>query len=319
MARPMRRLLVAIRDVHHVPRSVLRKTGEIARRSGARVELFHALTESPAILAAWRGYLSDDLQRSEDEYAQAARLELERLQRTAFLRDLPVSAEAVWDYPPHEAIVRRSRAIRADLVIAFTPARSAKDRLYLANTDWELIRHCPQPVLLVKSSRAYDRPVVLAAVDPFHARAKPSHLDSRILDAAAGLARLLRGELHAFHASAAPEQEAARIREPFDRLCASARISPSRRHLAFGDVATRLDETVRRLGAGIVVMGAVSRSGPDRPFIGGTAELVLDRLSCDALVVKPRGFRPPPHTFEERPIRPPRRLAVFPGGGGSHS
>ena len=37
-------------------------------------------------------------------------------------------------------------------------------------------------------------------------------------------------------------------------------------------------------------MGAVSRSGLQRIFIGSTAERVLDRLPCDLIVVKRPGF-----------------------------
>ena len=40
------------------------------------------------------------------------------------------------------------------------------------------------------------------------------------------------------------------------------------------------------LPADLVVMGAVSRSGLQRLFIGSTAEEVLDRLPCDVLIVK---------------------------------
>jgi universal stress protein E len=37
-------------------------------------------------------------------------------------------------------------------------------------------------------------------------------------------------------------------------------------------------------------MGAVSRSGLKRLFIGNTAEQILDALECDVLVVKPATF-----------------------------
>ena len=37
-------------------------------------------------------------------------------------------------------------------------------------------------------------------------------------------------------------------------------------------------------------MGAVSRSALERLFIGSTAEAVLDKLSCDVLIVKPAAF-----------------------------
>ena len=41
------------------------------------------------------------------------------------------------------------------------------------------------------------------------------------------------------------------------------------------------------LDCSLVVMGAIPRSGFKRLLIGNTAERVLDRLSCDVLVIKP--------------------------------
>jgi len=61
--------------------------------------------------------------------------------------------------------------------------------------------------------------------------------------------------------------------------------------VAQGEVAEALSTFARRSGTAIVVMGAVSRSAIMRWFIGNTAERTLDRLTCDALIVKPRGFR----------------------------
>jgi universal stress protein E len=51
-----------------------------------------------------------------------------------------------------------------------------------------------------------------------------------------------------------------------------------------------IPNTAKRIGGSIVVMGAISRSGLKRFFIGDTAERVLDRLACDVLVVKPPRF-----------------------------
>ena len=48
-----------------------------------------------------------------------------------------------------------------------------------------------------------------------------------------------------------------------------------------------LQVVARSLSADVMVMGAVSRSRLQELFVGGTAELVLDRLACDVLVVKP--------------------------------
>ena len=47
----------------------------------------------------------------------------------------------------------------------------------------------------------------------------------------------------------------------------------------------------QKLGADLVVMGAVARSGLKRVFIGNTAERVLGALPCDVLVIRPLRFR----------------------------
>lgn len=319
----IRRILVAIRDLRHTPRSQLRKAATLARAAGASLELFHAINEPTALDAVRWGSAGRSTQEAVEVAAQRSQRRLERLGQSNLLRGLKVRSFATWDYPPHEAIVRRALAIRADLVIAATQPQRLGARLLLTNTDWELIRHCPCAVLLVKSSRDYRKPKVLAAVDPFHAHAKPTRLDSRILDAAATLTHTLRGELHVFHAympltvvtavpigqplavSLPPEFEdmhAAQVESVFDRLALKARIPPARRHLRMGDVPSQLTGVVKRIGAGIVVMGAISRSGLRRVFIGNTAETVLDAMTCDVLVVKPGSFK----------TRVPKRLNNLP-------
>jgi universal stress protein E len=162
----------------------------------------------------------------------------------------------------------------------------------------------------VKSTRLYRRPVVLAAIDPTHAFAKPLKLDSEILRVGADITRTLQGSLHAMHAYlpnpyAAPEladatsprfamelqenaQKAALSR--FDKALGSVDIPAARRHLLESHPVNAIPTIARRTRSSIVVMGAISRSGIKRVFIGNTAERVLDRLNCDVLIVKPKRF-----------------------------
>jgi hypothetical protein len=91
-----------------------------------------------------------------------------------------------------------------------------------------------------------------------------------------------------------------------------------------GDVPGELRAAAAALHAGVVVMGAVSRSGLARLFIGNTAERVLDHVDCDVLVVKPRGFKT---RVERRPAvsaprstrrqRPPSRARPAPAAAPS--
>jgi universal stress protein E len=312
MATRIKRILVAIRDLEHTPRDELRKAAAFARPAQARIELFHAVDALiPSRNLQW-DFGGNAKRRYVDDMTQHLQRQLDRFKRSPYLEGLRVTSHIGWDYPPHEAIVRRALAIRADLVIAGTRSHGITGRLLLRNTDWELIRQCPSALLLVKSSRAYERPVIVAAVDPFHQHAKPADLDALLLRTGAGIASLLGGSLHAFHAymplvntmpmpgalsmpmTLPPEVEdthGAQIARAFDRLAKRAGIASADRHLHMGDVSTELNTVVKRTGASIALMGAVSRSGLRRIFIGSTAERALDDLSCDVLIVKPRGFK----------------------------
>jgi universal stress protein E len=301
MAQRIRHILVAVGDGPHAPRAELRKAGVLARAAGASVELFHSISE-PQSGGSAREFRPAAVRKD--------RQRLERFARDCLPRGLEVECTSVWDYPPHEAVVRRALTTRADLVIAATRPHRLGARMFLRNTDWELIRHCPIPVLLVKSHRPYRKPAVVTAVDPFHAHARPADLDARLLDMSIRFSELLHGSPHAFHAymplisveplpggpliplpPEAEEVHGRQIRNVIDRLAARAGIPPAGCHVCMGDLAGELAATVRRTRAGLVVMGAVSRSALARLFIGNAAERVLDKLTCDVLIVKPRGFK----------------------------
>ena len=312
MATHIRHILVAIGELQHAPRKELRKAATLARAAHAKVELFHAIDEPDPERSFPETATRAEVEQQRAAIAHSCQRRLERFARDPALRGVAVHCSASWDYPPHEAVIRRAQALHSGLVIAATRAHRPGARLLLRNTDWELIRHCPIPLLLVKSPRAYRRPAVLAAVDPFHRHARPANLDARLLQAGGELVRLLRGNLQVFHAfmpivsvepalmAAAPlvmippeveDAHAEQVTRTIEQLARKAGIPRARCHIRMGEVADELSVFVRRSGTSIVIMGAVSRSAIKRFFIGNAAERALDRLSCDVLIVKPRSFR----------------------------
>lgn len=178
--RKLRRILVAIADLHHLHSGVLRRAATLARATGAHIELFHAVT-APRTQSARIGRRVMDVELTAEASLSMARKDLGRIARSPLLRGCRVEPVAVWEKPAHEAIVRRALATRSDLIINGTRPRGLADRLLLRHTDWELIRHAPVPLLLVKSDHKAGKEVVLAAIDPLHANSKPARLDSRIL------------------------------------------------------------------------------------------------------------------------------------------
>jgi universal stress protein E len=303
-------VLFAIRNPEAAQQPGLAKAIQVARALGATLELFHALTDTLFVELGRRE--SGSVDRLRERVEEEARIPLARMCAKARKHGVTASSSVEWDYPPHEAVVRRAAVIGADLIIAECH-RGLRTRAWLIHlTDWELLRTSPLPVLLLKSGRPYRRPLVLAAVDPSHAHAKTSALDGGILDSATGIAKGLRGALHVMHASypsvvgVSVDEAAKRAtsswstlsydelqeqeRQAFEEFRAKAGVPRTRAHLVDGNPATQIPRVARKLGAGIVVMGAVSRSGLSRVFIGNTAERILGSLVCDVLVVKPRGF-----------------------------
>jgi universal stress protein E len=309
----IRRILFAIRNPEAARQPGMAKAIQVARKFGAKLELFHALTDALFIDLARRE--DNAVDRLRERVEGEARIPLVRLCEVARKHGVHAESSVEWDCPPHEAIVRRAAQIGADLIIVECH-RGARTRPWLIHlTNWELLRTSPVPVLLLKSGKPYRRPLVLAAVDPGHAHAKPHDLDTRIVTAATELAGGLKGAMHLMHASypsfVGPAIEAARRkaatswstftfdelkeqeRQAFETFRDSVGVPRRRTHLADGNPASEIPQLANELHADIVVMGAVSRSGLVRVFIGNTAERILGKLECDVLVVRPGTFTAP--------------------------
>src|SRR6266700_1401435 len=170
LMRPIHRILVAIRDPGGNSFPAVAKAARLARACSAHLELFHSIKASvyANTPAAYEEAVLDLHETQRRQYLQR----LERIAARVRLHGVQVSTAVEYDYPAYDAIVRRACLTMADLIVASRhDDRHAAGLLRL--TDWELLRHSPVPVLLVKRSRPYRHPNVLAAVDPCHAHSKP--------------------------------------------------------------------------------------------------------------------------------------------------
>jgi universal stress protein E len=304
--RAIRRILVAVKDPQARQSPAAAKAVQLAQELRAEVELFHVLDAPVHIDFSLRSGGAAALKESLSRWRSQSLERLERLAGRLRRTGVRVKTAVEWDYPAHEALVRRAVRIRAGLIVVERHAGRHVAPWLLQLTDWELLRTSPLPVLIVKSSRPYARPAVLAAVDPSHAFAKPAMLDDQVLRLGNLVTTALHGTLHVVHAYvpvsigmpphglSAPEvtaliqeRAAASARAGLERALRSTRVPRTRRHLVAGHPINAIPEVARRTRSAIVVMGAVSRSGLKSLFIGNTAERVLDELACDLLVVKP--------------------------------
>jgi universal stress protein E len=303
----MKSLLVIV-DPTAQEHPAVAKAALLATKFAAHLELYacdtRAARETRFTAAAVQGKSGSD--------AVPLRTFLEKLAQPLRERGLDVSTEVEFSESLAAQLVDRTRCSSADMVIKDTHHHSLAHRTFLGNTDWELIRGCPLPLLLTKSASWAQAPQIVAAIDPFHLNDKPADLDRQILEQASGLASGLGGRAHALHAyipvavvaaavatepgtalAASPQeikQERQHRLEDLAQVTAPYSIASECLHVEPGGPIQVLPDAARELHADVMVMGALSRRGLKRIFIGSTAEDVLERLPCDALIVKPPDF-----------------------------
>lgn len=303
----IRRILVAVKDTRKKRNPAIAKAATLARATGARLELFHAICEPVAFESLTGGALQ---KLQDDEVARHAR-RLDAIAAPLRRAGIEVGTSVEWDYPSYEAIVRRAGRIKADLIVARRHASAHSARWLLRYADWELLRQSPVPLLLVANDRPWRKARILAAVDPAHAFAKTAQLDRAILELGSRMSEASDGELHVLHAyvpsisdvsssdlkarnatQRIADAAAAHAAQRLDKALRGAGIAADQAepHLVPLHPADSIPGLARRLRANVVVMGAMSRSGLKGLFIGNTAERVLDALRCDVLIVKPPGF-----------------------------
>jgi len=213
------------------------------------------------------------------------------------------ASKAVWSHPMHAAVAAEVGA-GADLVVA-TPANlhqgGGSRGGGLTHGDWQVVTTCGAPLLLVKSDGRAPYRSIVAAVDPFHARAKPARLDGEILRRAAALQRRTRAALAAVHCYVPPEYFGGALTRlaPSDprlvearldavrALCAEAGVAADAAKVVAGVPHAVLTDMQKRGEADLIVMGALARGRFAELVLGNTAERVLHYGEGDVLVVPP--------------------------------
>jgi universal stress protein E len=303
MKRQRGSIMVAVQALDRSSAPLLRKAAMLAKARDCDIELVHviALPYAPAVSRR------SNLRQAAREIVADCKQRLFKLASSPHLAGIPTDAFVTWDYPASDGLVRQVLKRRPLLLLAESHRHTQLARAFLSNTDWDLIRKCPCPLWLSKSSRSRPDGPVVAALDPLHANAKPSALDDIILQHALQIAQDRPARVLACHAYVLPtppmvdgavveaywmgmsqdelKRYEAMLKQELDRSCSRHGIPALNRLVVPGNAVSVLPRIVRKHGASVVVMGAVSRSALTRLFIGHTAERVIDTLSCDVLVV----------------------------------
>ncbi len=260
--------------------------------------VWHAMAEQKSVFdASQRRAIKKEIIRTREVW-------LRDLIRDEGLSAASISIEVVWTDDIAGWVVKH--VADTDLVI-----KSVHKSHTLLHTplDWELIRSCPQPLLLVggwkgkrRKRKTKAEKDVIATIDLRSEDSKHRKLNFQVLDAASRFAKIRGGRLHCVavveysevlsdlemidprkvrrQAVAASSDFLEALLEPYD-------IAKTRIHRPAGKVGHMVAATVRKTGAGLVVVGSAARRGLGATLLGNSAEKILERSPCDVLVVHP--------------------------------
>lgn len=219
-------------------------------------------------------------------------------------------------------IIRDVLVENRDLVIKAIGRRYGVQSLF-GSTDMKLLRQCPCPLWLIKSTKSKGERQILAAVDYDPEADAEDKLNHRILGMATSLALSEFAELNVVHAwrlgyertlrsgrrrysssevDAIVGEAKAQRRLWLEELVAEhcrrydkefgSYLKP-KTHLIKGRAELVIPSLCDELEPELVVMGTVGRVGVPGLFIGNTAEAILRQIDCSVLAIKPDGFVSP--------------------------
>lgn len=279
------------------------RAAALARKSGDRLLL--ALFEYDRALAR-SAHRKFDL----DAYLEGRRNKLEEFAAPLRKGGLQVDTKLFWGRPLLLRMLLAVLAEQPQMVFKDVHAEPILRRLLFTPQDLDLLRQCPEPLMLVHASPGMLPKRILAAVDPLDEHDRPHELNARIMEMANRLATQCDAQVDVVHVfeyvpfptdpevlsgwvpDVALHQKLRNLHtEGLQALCKQYGIVPARMHILDGEPGRLISELAAAQHSDMVIMGTVQRSGFERLAIGSVAERLLEQLNCDVLALKPDGFR----------------------------
>lgn len=291
-----KKILVAIHS-GFIDTPAIQRAIALANTADVEIKLYSAVYDEyiPNIDVA-----VDDIEKTHELMLDSEKAKLKKIKGRLENIAKSVEIEAEWQRSPADGIANAAKQFNADLIMASSTRHSTLSRLFLSNTDWEILRHVPLPVLFAHNHEDKPYQKVIVAVKPAHRDDEPTKLEKQMLAVGKWICETFNAELHLAHAypDHLPETSIEYMipselntklkqehRDALYRLASKYDIDDENIHFLEDYPRTAMPKLATDLGADLVIMGIVSRNFIDRFLIGATAEYLLDHLECDVLTV----------------------------------
>jgi universal stress protein E len=301
-----RKILVAT-DFSPSSDAALEQSVWLARQTGAKIVLAHTLPDLRQLVTtlpaeARRDFFYGDGDLFDKEVRRDSDAKLQQAIGQLLAPELDITFETLLGTPYLE-LTHAVQQEGYDMVMAGTRGHSQWEHFFVGSTARRLVRNCPSSVWIVKGEHRAAPKVVLATTDFSDSSLKAVREGLRI-------AQWAGSEFHLMHVIEELDEELikrsphgspmrkdvndyARLRlESLVRLLETD-ANQVQLHLSLGTAWRVIARTALHLGADLVVIGTLGRTGVSRLLLGNTAEKVLETCDSSLLTVKPDGFISP--------------------------
>ncbi|MCI7354143.1 MAG: universal stress protein UspE [[Actinobacillus] rossii] len=211
----------------------------------------------------------------------------------------------VWNSNEAEAIVAEFVQQDYDLVVKYTKEEETLSSLFFTPMDWQLLRKCPVPMLMVRDGDWKHQRRILVAVNVSGDEEYHDELNQYLVDLSTNLADIFeRGNIHLvgaypptpinmaidlpeFHTKEYVNSIRGQHLLNMKALRQKFGIDEDHTHVREGFPEDVIPDVAEELGAELVVLGTVGRTGLSAALLGNTAEHVISKLKCNLLAIKP--------------------------------
>lgn len=269
---------------------------EIAKNTGAVIEFVgfvHAAgVDSSEILS------HEDKRKVHHTYMDRKQKELDAFLEGVDLQGVKLKTDVVWEKSSERWVIARCEQKSFDMVfksgqigesVAYTPA------------DWQLMRHCPEPVMIVSDKPWKEGGVLLAALDLGSSNQAYLELNEQIMRQAIKLGKATNSKVHVCYSMTIPKALAdldlidpvsyeKQMKEKLDpmvrKLIDEAGIDRSTIHLVSGKPAREICRISNEISADVVLVGNKTRTSLRGRLLGNTTKSVLETVAADVVVVR---------------------------------
>lgn len=221
-----------------------------------------------------------------------------------------IKTSVVWHNRPYESMIEQIIENKHDLLIKNTHQHIKLGSILFTPTDWQLIRKCPCPVLLVKDQGWPINGKILVAVNVSSENETHEALNDKLIEEANSMAAMLNAEVYLVNAYPTmpvnvtielPEFDPASCTDvvrghhliAMKALRQKHGIDEKNTFCQEGLAEVLIPHIASEINAEQVIIGSTGRTGLSAMFLGNTAEHTVDHLNCDVLAIKPDGYVSP--------------------------